>query len=168
MRFLECCCYLALMGVIGFFAGRVLPKHWFCPKQFPYRSYAFEQNGKFYDRFQIRLWQNKVPDMSKILPKLMPAKRLTGDYKEMLPRMIQETCVAELIHLILCLTGLYCMKLWPGIGGLAVAVLHALLLNLPFIMIQRYNRPRLLRLYERIRSREVCVEERSTKVTCEC
>lgn len=149
MKFLNCCIYLALMGIISFFVGRLLPKRWFHPDRFPYRSYPFERNGRVYERLKIRSWQNKVPDMSRIVPKLMPAKRLTGDYKEKLPRMIQETCVAELIHSILCFTGFYCVWLWPGAGGLTVAVLHALFLNLPFILIQRYNRPRLMKLYKR-------------------
>ena len=168
MKFLSCCTYLAVTGIISFFVGRILPKRWFHPNRFPYRSYSFELRGRFYNRFKIRCWQNKVPDMSRIIPKLMPAKRLTGNYQKMLPCMIQETCVAELIHATLCFTGFYCLKLWPGMGGLILSLLHALLLNLPFIMIQRYNRPRLLRLYEKSRSREEGADERSIEEPCEC
>lgn len=61
MKFLYCCIYLAITGVISFAAGRILPKEWFHPEQFPYRSYAFEKDGRFYERFKIRRWQNKVP-----------------------------------------------------------------------------------------------------------
>ena len=37
----------------------------------------------------------------------------------------------------------------PGAAGTVAAVLYALS-NLPFILIQRYNRPRLARLYRRL------------------
>ncbi len=37
--------------------------------------------------------------------------------------------------------------IWPGAGGIIVTVIYILLGNLPFIIIQRYNRPRLQRLY---------------------
>jgi len=87
--------------------------------------------------------------MSKIFPKLMPPKKMVDTDKKSLLRMIQETCTAELIHMILCLTGLYCIRLWPGSGGIVLAVLNIVLFNLPFILIQRYNRPRLVRLYKR-------------------
>ncbi len=146
MGFLKCACYLALIGVLAFLAGRIVPKRWFHPERFPYRGFPFEEEGRFYNRFRIRAWQNKVPDMSKILPGCIPPKSLSGNYRERLPRMLQETCVAELTHALLCLAGLYCIRLWPGAGGLLVALVNIFLLNLPFILIQRYNRPRLLKL----------------------
>lgn len=168
MAFWKCVNYLVLTGIISFFVGRIIPKRWFSADVFPYRSFAFEQDGKFYDRFKIRFWQKKVPDMSKILPKLMPAKCISYDYKEQLPRMLQETCVAEFIHTLLCFSGLYCLKLWPGMGGAVVSVIYILVFNLPYIMIQRYNRPRLMRLNNRIKQQTISVSEGSIKQVCEC
>ena len=168
MAIWKCGNYLVLTEIISFFVGRIIPKRWFSADVFPYRSFAFEQDGKFYDRFKIRFWQKKVPDMSKILPKLMPAKCISYDYKEQLPRMLQETCVAEFIHTLLCFSGLYCLKLWPGMGGAAVSVIYILVFNLPYIMIQRYNRPRLMRLNNRIKQQTVSVLEGSIKQVCEC
>lgn len=159
----RCVQYYVITGVIGFLAGRIVPKKWFSAKRFPFRSYPFERDGRCYDRFGIRHWQNKVPDMSKIFPWLMPPKKMTADFRERLPRMLQETCVAELVHILLSLTGLYGLWLWPGIGGAITTVLYIGLFHVPFIMIQRYNRPRLLRVYERL---QPCTE-RSAAV-CEC
>ncbi len=165
----KCAKYLCITGVIAFFAGRILPKSWFRPDMVPFRDFAFEKKGKFYDKFRIRCWQNKVPDMSKILPVLMPSKNLSGNYKERLGLMLQETCIAETIHVILCFTGFYCLKLWPGMGGLIVALIHALFLNMPFIMIQRYNRPRLAKIQLRVQheNKGVC-QESSVGVKCGC
>ena len=64
--------------------------------------------------------------------------------------MIRETCTAEVVHLAVGLTGLRCFWLWPGVGGLVIVLIHGVLLNLPFILIQRYNRPRLMKLLQRI------------------
>lgn len=158
--FWRCACYIAATGIFSFFLGRILPKKWFMAEKFPYKEYRFEQGGKFYERLQIHKWQNKVPDMSKIVPSLMPPKKLTGDYEEKLPRMIEETCVAEFIHGLLCFSGLACIGLWQGIGGWVVSLINIALFNLPFVLIQRYNRPRLGKL---MRKRK----ERRERVQCE-
>lgn len=167
MNFRKCFWFLSITGVIAFFAGRLLPKKWFRADLFPYRSYKFEQDGRIYDKLNIRKWQNKVPDMSRILPKWMPAKNLSGNFKERLPRMLQETCVAELIHALLCVTGLYCLKLYPGIGGVIILLLHTFFFNLPFILIQRYNRPRLIKLTRRIQQ-EASPQTEGEKAACGC
>jgi glycosyl-4,4'-diaponeurosporenoate acyltransferase len=142
--FLHCALYLAATGIGAFFLGRLLPKTWFRGDAFPYRCYPSEQ--KLFRVLHIKDWQSRVPDMSRILPGLMPAKKLTAETFSDLPRMIQETCVAEMIHVLLSLTGLGCLVIWPGIGGVLVTAVYILLGNLPFILIQRYNRPRLQRL----------------------
>lgn len=166
MLFWDCVQYLAVTGIIAFFLGRLIPKKWFRADKFPFSSFAFEKNGKFYNKFKIRIWQNKVPDMSKILPKIMPAKSISSDYREKLPRMLQETCVAEFIHVLLCFSGLKCIKLWPGAGGKIIVFLYIVLFNLPYIMIQRYNRPRLLKLNKNIERQET--KEGSVKTACVC
>ncbi len=72
-------------------------------------------------------------------------KRFGGDD---LRYLLDETCIAELIHSLLCVAGLHCMDYWPGVGGVIFAVLY-LIGNLLFVLIQRHNRPRLVRVYER-------------------
>ena len=87
--------------------------------------------------------------MSRLFKKLMPAKALTQQTAQDLPLMIQETCVAELTHGLLCLAGLFLLKIWPGAGGVFLTVIYIVFGNLPFLLIQRYNRPRLQKLLER-------------------
>lgn len=149
MNLIRCACYLALMGILGFITGRLLPKDRLDPDCALFRPLPFEDEGRWYEKLHIRRWQSKVPDMSRLLPSLMPPKNLTGSFKDRLPLMIRETCVAELIHLALAAAGLYCVKLWPGVGGRVVALL-SLLGNLLFVAIQRYNRPRLMRLWHKL------------------
>lgn len=150
MGFWRCVAYMAALSVLSFVAGRLLPKNWFSYDKAPWRAWRWEKDGRVYQKIKIQRWQNKVPDMSKIFTKLMPAKSMDArpDQQQLL-RMIQETCVAELVHALLCVLGLYLLLLWRGIGGILCYLVYVLLGNLPFLLIQRYNRPRLVRLYER-------------------
>ena len=145
LRVLKCILYLAAIGVASFVIGRLLPKSWLHEDCFPFRPFAFERQGKLYEKLKIKSWQNKLPDMSRLFKHLMPAKKMNDDTLRDLPLMIKETCVSECIHLLLPLAGLYCLRLWPGAGGIVVTLLY-FLGNLPFVLIQRYNRPRLQRL----------------------
>ncbi|MBQ3226783.1 MAG: glycosyl-4,4'-diaponeurosporenoate acyltransferase [Clostridia bacterium] len=147
--FWKCFRYCVISSLAGFFLGRLLPKRWFRTDRFPFRPYAFEKNGRFYHIFGIRFWYKRVPDMSKIVPILMPAKNLSGDYKERLYLLLQETCIAEFVHLVLCLTGFYCLVIWPGLGGGICTFLYIVFFHFPYIMIQRYNRPRLMKLWKK-------------------
>ena len=146
MKFLYCVIYYIILGVCSFLLGRILPKGWFNSRAFPYKPLDFEAG--LYKKLRVKQWQNKVPDMSRVFPKLMPPKRLTPEMMDDLPRMIEETCVAELIHALLSVTGLGFLWLWPGGWGIALTVVYILLGNVSFIIIQRYNRPRLVKLLE--------------------
>lgn len=157
MEFLHCVIYLAVVGAAAFVAGRLLRRSWPDPDRGWWCSFPAEREGRIYEKLHIRRWQKRLPDMSRILPWAIPAKRLEGRDLQRLPEMIRETCVAELIHLLLCLAGLHCLRLWRGVGGVVVAALN-LCGNLPFIIVQRYNRPRLKRLLRRSCPRR-CKEE---------
>lgn len=152
---LKCAIYFAVTGLLSFFMGRLIPPDKMQWHRFPYKLYKAEKEGSVYRKIGIHHWQNKVPDMSRIFPKLMPPKKMIATDKDSLLRMIQETCTAELTHIVLCITGLYCVRLWPGAGGITLAILNIVLFNLPFILIQRYNRPRLMRLYKKIIEKEL-------------
>lgn len=102
---------------------------------------------KLWKRLHVRKWQAKIPDMSRIFVKIMPEKKLTKENYENLPRMIEETCVAEWTHILLSIAGLGLLKIWSGVGGVCITIIYIVLGNLPFIVVQRYNRPRLQKLF---------------------
>lgn len=151
MDFLNCALYFSVIGFSTFLLGRAMPKNWINADNFPFHTNAAED--RFYCRIHVRLWQNRLPDMSRAFPSLMPPKNLSGKYRDRLPTMIRETCVAELIHWLLAFLGFGCLRFCRGPGGPFFAFLF-FFGNLPFIMIQRYNRPRLIRLLKRIEARE--------------
>ena len=73
-------------------------------------------------------------------------------------RLLQETCVAETVHWLLILfSPAFVIFMKRGYG--AVFCLLYILGNLPFIVIQRYNRPRLAAIY----ARQLRLQEREVK-----
>lgn len=159
IHILRCLIYLALIGASCFVLGRLLPKGMFKADRPPFRLYSWERQGAFYDRLGIRRWKEKLPDMSAILPRLMPPKKLPREMSApVLERMIQETCVAEWIHGLLCILGFGCVLIWKGVWGWVVSLLY-FLGNLPYILIQRYNRPKLIRILQKVQAREKVYEK---------
>ena len=142
--------YLAAISLLSNLAGGCIGRH-FRTDAFPFRPYTFEQNGLFYEKLRIRKWKDRVPDMSRYL-RFLPRKAMTDRSAGRVRLLVQETCVAELVHaalMVLALPVLLCQEWW---ATLMVAAYD--LGNLPFIMIQRYNRPRLERLAEKLERRE--------------
>ena len=151
----NCLIYLVTIGIAGFTLGRILPKRWMKYDAPPFRALPFERNGHFYRKLGVHRWHKLLPDMSRILPGSMPAKRITAHLTAAQAEvMVQETCIAETIHVLLSLAGLAMPFLWPGPGGLLALAAYFLLGNLPFIIIQRFNRPKLRSLLQRCRMAE--------------
>ena len=63
--------------------------------------------------------------------------------------LVKESCVAEGTHKVVSVLGFFCIYIWKSIGGVSVAVVFYLF-NVPFILIQRYNRPRLKKLANKL------------------
>lgn len=137
--------YLLSIGILSFLLGRLYPRAWLHEHRFPFKSFAFEKNGKIYHKLKIMEWKTKLPDMSmimsKLIPGFMPKKRL--EEINNLPTLIKETCIAEGTHFWVSVFGFGCVFIWKGIGGWILSLLF-LMINLPFIIMQRFNRPRLI------------------------
>ena len=154
--------FYLIISFCSFYIGRILPKSWFRYDGFFYRARRFEQNGRLYEKLGIKKWQNRLPDMSRIFPKIVPAKSMSGNYKDRLPPMIEETCIAEFTHNALNLVGLYGLTMWDSPLRYPLTVTYIVVFNLPYVMIQRYNRPRLLRVYRKL------MRSTPQDSTCEC
>ena len=155
MDLFRCLVYIASVGIIAFVAGRLIPRDILDENSFPFRPFEFEAGGRIYERIGIKSWMNRLPDMSRIFPRLMPTKKLDAKLSEKLPVMIKETCMAELVHILLIPSGFVCLFIWRGTGGAIVTAVYEIF-NFLFILIQRYTRPRLIGLYERVLAKEAC------------
>lgn len=149
MRAVFAVLYIVLLGVAAHVVGEALPRRWFHFDRRPYRCRDWERGGAAYERLGVQRCKLRVPDASRYAPDMVK-KRFSGKpTAATLERLLQETCVAECIHWVLlaCSAGLW--LLLRGVAGTVATALYALS-HLPFIIIQRYNRPRLARLYLRL------------------
>lgn len=115
-------------------------KHRYLPRQ-------WEKGGRWYrDKLKIHLWKDKVPQ--HIGKDGFSKAHLTDVSIEYLDEFIMETCRGEWMHFTNCL----CVVVMFLINSLWVGLLFTLLIllgNLPFAVIQRYNRFRLQILKKR-------------------
>ena len=145
--------YFAVIGILAHVIGEALPRRIFSPRAFWFSQKRWEQEGRIYERLGIRGWKDRLPDMSKIC-RYMTRKALPrGVASDHVNTLVRETCVSEAVHVTLCLISPFALLLWRGWGSYLACIAY-ILGNLPFIMIQRYNRPQLIRLAQRLKKRE--------------
>lgn len=132
----------------GYIAHR-LPAAWFTRDRWLFRLRRWEADGAVYQRlFAVRRWKDRLPEAGAMFRGGV-SKRLTGNRDAAaLARLVGETRRAELTHwLPLPLSATF--FLWNPLAIALWMPLFALLANAPFIIVQRYNRPRLERAAER-------------------
>lgn len=148
MKFLYAVLYIAALGIASHFVGQALPRDSFDAQKFPYRAAQWEENGKVYEKLGIKHWKDRLPDMSRIMPDMVK-KKMTAAKERGTDVLIAETCVAECVHwgLIAASAGIFLF--WHNAWAVLFWLVYNIFGNLPFIIIQRYNRPRLVMLEQR-------------------
>ena len=152
MGFWHCALYLAVIGLASS-AAALLPRRWFHADRFPFRPQRWEHEGKIYEKLAVQRWKDKLPDMSRFLPWLTQKQVSASISAAQAERLVQETSVAELVQDILAILTFGCVWIWPG-WGLWLSIAYVLIGHLPYIVIQRYNRPRLARMHALLKARE--------------
>ena len=147
MKFLWAVGYIAALGILAHIVGQA--RRWFDPDRFPYRCAPWEQNGRVWRKLGVHRWKDHVPDMSRIMGDMVKKKLPDGNTPEGLRVLVLETCVAECVHWWLAVASLGIFFFWRGGWAVVFCLVYNLLGNLPFQIIQRYNRPRLRRLAEK-------------------
>lgn len=141
--------FIATTGFSSYIFGQFINRNKIKYLSFPYKPRKWELNGKFYDKFKIYKWKDKLPDMSKISKKMFPKSIKARLTPENAKRLILETCVAESVHSFLIVISPLMLLFTEGFTGVLFMMLN-ILGNIPFIMIQRYNRPRLIKMYDKL------------------
>ena len=139
-----------ILGPIAFILGELFPRKWVRYDRFPFNEFSFEKDGSFYRRLRINEWKDRVPDMSILFKWMLPKHAIPQSRSsEYFRRFVTETCVAEEVHVLLMIAG-YCVYffVYHNAWGFIASTLYALG-NLPFVLIQRYNRPRFKLIMER-------------------
>lgn len=112
-----------------------------------YKSKKFENNGKFYVKYlKIKKWKDKLPQyVSKngFSKKNINLKQV-GD-KKYFEKFLIETCRAEWNHLVCCMYAVISVLINKFPFSMIFSIIPVMA-NLPFLVIQRYNRIRFLNL----------------------
>ena len=128
-----------------------LPDRWFDPERTPWRARRWEQDGRFYEKvFHIRTWKHLLPDGGALWKKRGYQKRNLSDYSEAnLRRFLVESARAELMHWC-AISPFWIFGLFAPGSIVWIMLAYALAVNLPCILAQRYNRPRVFSLLCRL------------------
>lgn len=144
-QFFKFALIVAFIGAASHYIGQLLPRRSFDYTAPPYAPYRWERDGMFYTKFKVQFWKDRVPDMSQHVKSMFRKKISVFRDFDFIKDLVLETCVAEFVHWMLVLISPVFLVLMEGLAGRIGTVIYALA-NLPFVMIQRYNRPRLVRL----------------------
>lgn len=109
---------------------------------------SFERDGRWYRRWQVDRWKDLLPEAGDLFAGGVSKRHLTSPDDDGLRAFVLETRRAEVGHW----TALACgplFMLWnpPLASGLLIA--YGIVVNLPFIAVQRYNRARVEGLLDR-------------------
>lgn len=126
-----------------------VPDRYFNQDSFWTAIRSWEKNGEFWNKtLKVKRWKEHLPDGGTYVRHAFAKKRLRQTDSGYLDKFVLESRRAEINHLLLLLSSLL-FFLWNPPWASWLMVLYALLANLPCLIAQRYNRPRLMRLAAR-------------------
>lgn len=147
---------LAILGLAAWLMRILLPKKLWNHKR---RLFAVnEKEIKFYNNIKIKNWKDKIPEFGCITG--LSKKEIASVESKYLARFLQETCYSETMHAVagvLPFTVLFVMPVQDYFFTLPILFVNLFLHVLPCI-VQRYNRFRLGKVYDKILSKEAVLQ----------
>jgi glycosyl-4,4'-diaponeurosporenoate acyltransferase len=125
-----------------------IPKKLYHYKKWLFRERNWEQGGRIYEIFGVKKWKSKLPDISDFMKWRFNKKHLAESSSNYLSVFLTESCKSEFTHWMIIISTLF-FELWNDWVTTLFMFVIACFLNLPYIIIQRYNRPRLIKLLRR-------------------
>lgn len=123
-----------------------IPASFFSRESFFYKIHKFEKEGSLWNRiFIVKAWKKFIPDGTLFLKNGFNKKKLADNSPDGLIFFLNEAKRAEFTHWLSILPAPL-FFLWNPVWAGWVMIVYALLLNLPIIMTQRYNRGRIERI----------------------
>ena len=138
-----------MSGVITLIT-RILPSKVFNPYRKRYKVYSKE--NELYNKLKIKKWKDKIPELGK-LSGFAKTEIAEPNNPEYIYKFLTENCIAEALHFYSIVAGLLIFIFLPReyifTIGLPVFFLNFLLHIMP-ILVQRYLRPKFLKIYNRL------------------
>lgn len=149
--------YIMILGTVVLFlidtivalVVQRLPQKWINPYFWGYKIFRFER--KVYEFFGIRRWKDKIPEMGGALKKFSKS-HLQNHTPQYVYHFITETIYGEMSHTYSIIAGAFIFLILPHyILNFALPLfLINFVLNLLPAMVQRYTRPKLIKMYQRM------------------
>ncbi len=126
------------------FIDYLLPKTWYDSSLWWFQCFAWEDGGNFYKKhFKVEAWKDFLPVVAGLTE--VDKSHLESQDPDYLESFIYDINVSESNHVrAILMTSIFII--WNPPGMFLLIFTLSLLGHLPFIIIQRYNRPRMQRL----------------------
>jgi glycosyl-4,4'-diaponeurosporenoate acyltransferase len=135
-----------IISLIWTLIPQKLPLSTYNYRRWLYRERPWERGGEIYQKFfRVRRWKAKLPDIGDFFKWRFSKKHLKKPSQSYIETFLTESCKAEFAHWMIILSSPVFLLL-GGPKSFAQFFLISVALNLPYIIIQRYNRPRLIKL----------------------
>jgi hypothetical protein len=122
------------------------PDDFFNKDTFLYRTRKWERDGLFYEQwFRIKKWKKYLPDGGGFFNGGYTKRHIVDFSVENLQQYLIESRRAELTHW-LGIFPFWIFGLFAPFHVIWIMLVYALVVNVPCIIAQRYNRPRIMKL----------------------
>ena len=106
-----------------------------------FQSFAWEENGNFYDRhFKVSKWKDYLPSIDFTAG--FSKRHIIANNSAYFEQFIREMNMAESHHVRSIISTLI-FFIWNPLNMFLLVLTLSILVQAPFIIIQRYNRPRM-------------------------
>lgn len=141
---------LIVEGMVGFISAH-LPKKLLNPRRRIYQPRPWEKDGSIYQRiFKIKNWKPIVWDAGRVFQKDFKKDHVDATNPRSLERWIMETCRAEWCHWVTFILIIPLFSFNPP-GMSFFWLIYDSVLNITSIIVQRYNRPRLVKMLDSVK-----------------
>ncbi len=132
--------------------GTKIPDKYFRQRHIIFKSFNFENEGQIWQHwFNVKSWKHKILDGHQFNQNIYDQRHLMKINIYSVEKMIIETKRAELIHWISILPVIIFNKASRLVKY--INIFYAIIVNVPIIIVQRYNRPRLTQLLRVLKQR---------------
>jgi glycosyl-4,4'-diaponeurosporenoate acyltransferase len=144
---LDALVWAAWSAVVGYAAHR-LPMRRLDHDSRLTRLRTWERGGRVYERLAIRRWKDRLPEFGAVFRGGASKRSLPARDTPHLTRLAAETRRAEIVHWAIPLAAPL-FALWNPAWLVVGMAAYAVVANAPCLIVQRYNRGRLLRVLTR-------------------
>jgi glycosyl-4,4'-diaponeurosporenoate acyltransferase len=142
---LDCLAWAIIQPSVAYLSMR-FPASVLKSEQWLYRTRRWEAGGEIYNIvFHVKHWKWRLPYGGSLFQKDFSMKKIASNEEEYLRLWVKESCRSELCHWV-AISPAVLFFVWNPFWMWIMMLVYAVIINTIPIIVQRYNRPRLLRI----------------------